>query len=253
MITALQRQLIYFPQRSGEAELIEQAGQIGLIPWRGAQGELIGWTGAEPKPGAQRMVVFHGNAGFAANRVYFQRGFESLDPDPGWKVFLFEYPGFGAREGKPSERVIMAAAAEALDLLYAQQPQSVYLTGESLGSGVACQLAASTPKRVAGLFLVTPFTRLADVASYHYPWLPVRWLLRERYDCAEALSHYRGPVAFLLAGRDEVVPTTLGSALEQGYQGSSALLIDENAGHNSLDYQPGLSWWREVSEFLLEK
>ena len=104
---------------------------------------------------------------------------------------------------------------------------------------------------MAGLLLVTPFTSLADVAAHHYPLLPVRALLSENYDSVEALSHYRGPVAFLLAGRDEIVTTELGRELYERYSGPKWLRVEERAGHNTLPYHPGAGWWGEVSRFLI--
>jgi pimeloyl-ACP methyl ester carboxylesterase len=195
-------------------------------------------------------MVLHGNAGYALHRVYYARGFAALDE--GWQVFLFEYPGYGARDGSPSEEAIKRAALAALQrLLDEDDARPVYLVGESLGSGVAAYLAAEYSAQVAGLLLVTPFTSLVDVAAHHYPVLPVRLFLRERYDNREALARYGGPVAFLLAGRDEIVPTRLGRELYDRYRGPKWLRVDENAGHNSLDFRPGASWWRELSSFLL--
>ena len=115
----------------------------------------------------------------------------------------------------------------------------------------ASYLAANYPEQVAGLLLVTPFTSLVDVAAHHYAFLPVRALLSERYDSLEALSHYRGPAAFLLAGSDEVVPTELGQQLYDSYPGPKRLWVAEGAGHNTLPLQVGAPWWSEVSSFLL--
>ena len=95
--------------------------------------------------------------------------------------------------------------------------------GESLGSSFASRLAAENPQSVSGLFLVTPFTCLADVAASHYPFLPVRWMLRERHDAQEYLKAYPGPVAFLIAGRDEVMKNNLGEKLYGQYPGRKRL------------------------------
>jgi len=241
--------MIYHPTVAEEDELLETAAQLGLAAWRDGNGELIGWRPAGERDGARRMIAFHGNAGFALNRAYFVEGFRALGE--GWDVFLFEYPGYGARPGKPSEQSIKAAATEALELVLRHDERPPYLIGESLGSGVAAHLAAQFPQQVAGLLLVTPFTSLPDVAARHFTWLPVRALLSENYDAREALGHYGGPVAFLLAGEDEVVPVELGRRLHDGYDGPSWLRVIAGAGHNSLPLHPAAGWWGEVSEFLL--
>lgn len=248
MFTTLQRQLIYFPERAGERELLARAAEIGLQPWRSRAGALIGWRSASLQRAERRMLVFHGNAGHALYREYFAAGLAATGAE--WDTYLFEYPGYGARPGEPSEGAIIAAATRALEELLENDAPPLYLTGESLGCGVASTLAASFPEAVRGLLLVTPFTRLADVAAHHYPFLPVRLLLSERYDSVSALARYHGPVAFLLAGRDEVVPTALGRQLHDGYTGPKWLRIQPQAGHNSLDVSPAAPWWREFSEFL---
>ncbi len=248
MFASLQRQLIYFPQVEPEADLLRVAAGAGLQPWRDADNGLIGWQTDNAGAQARRVLVFHGNAGYALHREYYAAGFLAQPGD--WDVFLFEYPGYGARPGSPSEVDIKSAARQALELLLSRDARPVYLVGESLGSGVASYLASQFPEQVAGLLLVTPFTSLTDVASHHYRFLPVGTLLSERYDAEEALSHYRGPVAFLLAGSDEVVPTTLGQTLHDDYPGPKWLRVEPGAGHNSLNLYPRADWWREATKFL---
>ena len=249
MLTALQRQLIYFPSNAQADMLSELASRLGLQAWRDSAGGVIGWKSPGDPNARYRMLVFHGNAGYALNRDYFVKGLRAQGNQ--WDVFLFEYPGYGAREGTPSEVNFKVAATQALEVLLAIDARPVFITGESLGSGVATFLASTFPNEVAGLLLVTPFPSLADVAAHHYPFLPTRILLSERYDSREALSHYSGPVAFLLAGRDEVVTSKLGQQLYDSYSGPKWLHIEEYAGHNTLPYDPGASWWGDVSTFLI--
>lgn len=248
MFSACQRQLIYFPSRASEVELLSQAPRIGLEPWRDAKGQLIGWRSPPKGAGRRRVLVFHGNAGYAQHRRYFAAGLQRLNE--GWDVYLVEYPGYGARPGSPAEGTIKTAAREALDALPEKRPAPVYLIGESLGSGVACHLAAARPDQIAGMLLVTPFTSLGDLAAQHYPPFLTRWLLSERYDCAADLRNYAGPVAFLLAGQDEIVPARLGQRLHDGYRGPKWLRIDSHARHNTVDYAPAAPWWGELSGFL---
>ena len=249
MLTALQRQLIYFPSKAPADVLSELASRMGLQTWRDNAGEAIGWKSPGDPNARYRMLVFHGNAGYALNRDYFVTGLRARGSQ--WDVFLFEYPGYGARKGTPSEVNFKATATQALEALLAIDSRPVFITGESLGSGVASFLASTFPNDVAGLLLVTPFSSLTDVAAHHYPLLPVRILLSERYESREALSHYGGPVAFLLAGRDEVVPSELGQQLYDSYSGPKWLHVEAHAGHNTLPYNPGAPWWGEVSSFLI--
>ncbi len=254
LLALLQRHFIYFPGRADELDLLREAERNGLFQWRDRDNRLIGWRsrlpGESPRPRG-RVVVFHGNAGYALHRIYYIFGFRGVpDGALGWDVYLFEYPGYGARPGPRNEENIAAEARRALQELLLEDPSPAYLAGESLGSSFASRLAAESPDSVAGLFLVTPLTSLADVAARHYPIFPVRRMLRERHDVREYLKSYPGPVAFLVAGRDEVMKGGLGERLYREFRGRKRLWMQPQAGHNTLDLMPDSPWWREVAEFL---
>ena len=249
-----QRGFIYFPAQQPEPLLAGIARALKMEPWRSSSGEIIGWKTLEKADHAETgnvVMVFHGNAGYALDRDYFVECLLGLPDQPIQTVYLFEYPGYGAREGKPSEKAIRAAASEALDQLTRDDSVRVFLIGESLGSGVACYLAGQYPDKVAGLFLATPFTSLGDVARHHHPFMPIRLFLVERYENATALKNYKGPVAVLVAEHDEVVPAKLGVRLHDGYQGPKRLWVDEGTSHNTLMYSPTAPWWQEAWAFLL--
>ena len=91
---------------------------------------------------------------------------------------------------------------------------------------------------------------LEEVAREKFPWLPVGLILRDKFDNVAALSAYRGRVAFVIAGADEVVGAAQGRKLHAGYDGPKRLIVLEGAGHNSVDVRPGAAWFREVAEFL---
>lgn len=254
MLSLLQRHLIYFPIKGREDELLREARRGGMRPWRDRSEQLIGWrssSGDAVVVPENRLVAFHGNAGYALHRSYYVSVFQSMPQGAAtWEIFLFEYPGYGARPGSPSEAKIMTAARAAIEELLRDDPRPVYLLGESLGSSFAARLAAEYPGKISGLLLVTPFTCMADVAASHYRFLPVRLMLSERLEVGQYLKSYPGPVAFLLAGRDEVIPPRLGSSLYESYQGRKRLWEQSGAGHNTLDLSAGAPWWEEVAGFL---
>ncbi len=198
------------------------------------------------------MLILHGNGGHAIMRTYLMDGLGALREGQAWDFYCLEYPGYGSRGGNANQTEIIAAADTAVKELRKDDTRPLYLTGESLGSGVACLLAAKHPRDVRGLFLITPFTSTADVAAGLFPMFPVRLVLQDKYEAAKALKSYSGPVAVLLAGQDENVPTRFGQALFDGYGGSKKLWIQHGAGHNTLDYDPRAAWWGEVSAFLLQ-
>ncbi len=248
-----QRSYLYYPERLPYSAAINEARQRGLQPWMGNDGVLWGWMVGPANPTAQRALVLHGNAGWAGDRVYFADALAARPGGMAWEVFILEYPGYGARPGKPAESAFRKAARDALDHLIAERPDPVVIIGESIGSGVACQLAADRPHRVAGLLLITPFTSLTDVAAHHYPFLPVRLFLRDRYKSAEALRDYGGPVVFVIAERDEVVPARFGRALYEGYAGPKRIYEQADRTHNTLDLDPASPWWNAAMRFILEE
>jgi pimeloyl-ACP methyl ester carboxylesterase len=252
LLGALQRFLIYHPFRESEQVLRARAAEVRGEPWHDPSGAIIGWKSSHAgKPAAaNRLVVFHGNAGYALHRAYYFDGFEGIDGGHTWEVLLFEYPGYGARSGTVSESSFIEAGMHALDSLAAADSRPIFLLGESLGSGLASALASRAPKRVTGIFFVTPFASLGGVASHHYGFLPVRLLLRDKWDNAAALRSFTGPAAFLIASEDEVVTAAQGRLLFEGYAGPKRLWVKVGT-HNTLDFSPDAPWWREVSDFLL--
>jgi hypothetical protein len=254
LVGACQRSLIYHPTRQPEAVMIRDAHAEHCEPWRDAGNAIIGWKSVRKagEPAApNRLLVFSGNAGSALDRSYYVRGFEHYAGGEKWEVYLFEYPGYGARDGRISESSFIAAGEKALQALAAADSRPIYLLGESLGSGLACALAQRQPAQVAGLFLLTPYARLGDVAAQQFRYLPARLMLRDPWDNVTALRAYRGPVAMLIAGQDEVVTAAQGRLLYQGYEGSKHLWTDPDAGHNGIDFSASAPWWHEVSDFLL--
>jgi hypothetical protein len=256
MLVGCQRKMMYFPSNAPEEQLMEEARGKGISAWRNAEGELIGWKASTPEnsnggnDGGNAVVVFHGNAGYALHRDYIIGGFLALAGQKSWTVHVFEYPGYGARPGQPSEQRIKAAAGEAVAGLFNAGYDRLYLVGESLGTGVATHLADRFSQHIDGLLLITPFTSLVDVGRKHYPIFPIGMLLRDRFDNLEPLEGYAGPVAFLIAGADEVVSASLGHNLYQAYSGPKHVWVQEGRGHNTLNYHPRASWWQEVVTFL---
>jgi hypothetical protein len=274
-LSGCQDLFLYHPSTDSEETLLARAAAKGLEPWPQAGEGRMGWYAPPPAgedaaaagradPGAaeapglappgevHRVIVFHGNGGQSVDRDHFVRGFQSDRGQGRWEVYLLEYPGFGSRPGDPSEEALLAAASEAVAHLLAADPaRPVYVVGESLGTGVASQVAAANPEAVPALLLITPFTNVVDVGARTAPRFLVRLVLRDRYDSELALTHYDGRVGVLLAGQDRVVPTDLGRRLYEGYQGPKRLWVQEQAGHNTLDYDPASPFWEELTRFFL--
>jgi alpha-beta hydrolase superfamily lysophospholipase len=201
-----QRQLIYLPDRSDpgppppgvEALTLRTADGLDLVAW---------WFPAEGPPRAT-VLVSPGNAGTRALRVPLAAGLAARGLD----VLLLEYRGFGGNPGAPHEEGLRRDALAAV-AWWAASPDAarpLVLLGESIGTGVAAATAAAladegTPP--AAVVLRSPFPTLADVAAGHYPFLPVRQLLRERYPVVEDLAGVDAPVLVVAGGADTIVPT----------------------------------------------
>ena len=242
-VAIFQRRLIYFPRIIPPGLAEGAAAELGFVPWRNPSGQIIGWKLPARSASAGSVLVVHGNAGCALDRGYIAKPIhDAVNVD----VYVLEYPGYGAREGSPDKRSFLAAAEEAFGLLTNGLPK--YLVSESIGAGVVCYLAKAHSTNVAGLVLFMPYHNLASVAQRKMPFLPAYLLLFDRFNPAECLRDYRGPVKFILAGADEIIPVESGRRLFEGYQGPKTLQIIPGAHHNDVAAQPP-EWWQEVFSF----
>lgn len=244
LVMLVQRRLIYFPTQFAEQVGIEVARKQGFEPWRNAEGNLIGWHLPARSVSAGSVLIVHGNAGSAVDRKYMAgpiHAAASLD------VYILEYPGYGARAGSPTMGSLLDAGEEAFRMLPTNVP--AYLVAESLGTGVAAHLAKLFPDRVSGLTLFVPYNKFTAVAQTQMRWLPAGLLLRDRFNPSEWLKDYRGPIHFVVAADDTIIPARLGKRLHGGYPGPKRLELVPGAGHNDVAAQP-VEWWRETLSFL---
>ncbi|HEX5219374.1 MAG TPA: alpha/beta hydrolase, partial [Verrucomicrobiae bacterium] len=243
LVALFQRRLIYVPARLSPSVAESSATQNGFLPWRNQANELIGWQ--MPANGASTGVVLivHGNAGFAGDRDYLARPIHDAAMVD---VFVLEYPGYGARAGSPSRASFIKAAEEAFALLPAGKPR--YLVAESLGAGVATHLAKAHAPEVAGMALFVPYHSLAWVAQRTMPLLPAGLLLRDRFEPAEDLKSYQGPIKVVVAENDEVIPAEAGRRLFESYDGPKDLKVFAQARHNEVAEQSP-EWWQGVFAF----
>jgi uncharacterized protein len=255
-----QRRLLYFPSREDLASATRRARAFGLEPWTDG-GEVIGWRAGwhgGPSNAPVRVVFLHGNAGAALDRVYAVLTLWGAAPPEGVEVFLAEYPGYGPVPGAPSEPALLAAAVRALEAARRGARGPVILAGESLGAAVAARAAARVPGSVDGLLLVTPLASVPAVARRHYGRIAAS-LVRDTWRADLALPAYGGPVAFVVAGRDEITFADLGTALHDAYPGPKWLWIAPEATHNAVPWRAAPELppepdprWREAIAFLLE-
>ena len=243
VVLIFQRRLIYFPTKIPADRVVQAAAEHGFVPWKNPAGQIIGWKFPATSSPVASILITHGNAGCALDRGYLAGPIHDAAPVD---VYVLEYPGYGSREGSPDKRSFLAAADEAFDLLTNGLPK--YLVSESIGAGVACYLAKAHSTNVAGLVLFMPYHDLASVAQRKMPLLPAYLLLLDRFNPAECLRDYRGPVKIVLAGADEIIPVESGRRLFEGYHGPKTLQIIPGAHHNEVAEQ-STEWWKEVFSF----
>ncbi len=243
-IAVFQDRLLYFPDKAPLTALVTDRLHAWPTPedFRGLVAEPAG-------PVRATAIVFHGNAGHAGHRDFYATALNPL----GLRVILAEYPGYGPRGGELGEEPFVADAEETVALAHRLYGEPLLLIGESIGAAVAAAAAASQRDRTAGLLLITPWDRLENLAGFHYPWLPVKWLLQDRYDSVDHLAGFDRRVVVAVAERDSIVPARFGEALYTALAGSKRLTVMVGAEHNDWPYRVDALWWREAISFLLDE
>ena len=235
MMWSQQRRLIYFPSpgpvpsaglvlENGIDVEFETADAITLDAWY-----------FPARAGATSVLVCNGNAGDRSMRAELAAALNRA----GLSVLLFDYRGYAGNPGSPSEEGLASDARAARAWLAAQPgvaPERIVYFGESLGAAVAVRLAVE--RSPAALVLRSPFTSLADVGAVHYPWLPVRRLLLDRYPSIERITSVHAPLLVIAGDRDEIVPASLSKRLYDAAAEPKRFVLVPGAGHNDPEVVP---------------
>ena len=238
-----QRKLQYHAENKGLTP--EGVGVIGasVETLTTADGEKIILWHAPAKAGMPTILYFHGNAGEMGDRplrfnYYHARGFG---------VAYVSYRGYGGSTGSPSEAGLVADATAAYDWLIAKgvEPSKIALLGESLGSGVAVQLAAK--REVGALALEAPYTSTVEVAAKIYWWLPVHALMKDQFKSIDFIAAVVAPLLVVHGDQDELIPVEFGKRLFAAANQPKELEVVPGFGHDVLFEET--TWAREVEFF----
>jgi fermentation-respiration switch protein FrsA (DUF1100 family) len=225
-----QRALMYFPEKVRTPPAAAGLAEAQEVVLEASDGEkLIAW---HVPPRGQKPVVlyFHGNGGAVAWRA---SRFRALIAD-GTGLLALSYRGYGGSSGSPTEAGLILDGEAAYGFAAARYPATrLALWGESLGSGVAVALAAAHP--VGAMILESPFTSAADVGARHYPFLPVRLLMKDSFHSDRRIANVHAPTLVLHGERDNVVPIALGERLFALIPGPKKFVRLPAGGHNDLD------------------
>ena len=242
-IYLLQRHLLYHPSRTQLSP--EETGLAGVKVVNLAtqpDEKLIAWY-APAQAGKPTILFFHGNAGDIAGRAerfaYYQRA--------GYGVMFLSYRGYGASTGSPSEAGLLSDANAAHGWLVEHDvpASNIVLVGESLGTGVAVQLAAHKP--VGAIALEAPFTSTADVARLSYWWLPVGLLMKDQFKSIDYVKDIRAPLLVMHGTDDRLIPLRMGEQLYAAAREPKEFVAIANGTHGSI-FSEAL-WQREIEFF----
>ena len=230
LLWALQRHLIYLPDSgpaAAAAQVLPGAREVRLETEDGLR--LAAWYLPGAAPDAAGVLIANGNGGHRGLRAPLAR---SLG-EAGLAVLLFDYRGYAGNPGTPSEHGLAQDVRAARTFLLAEAgvpADRLLYFGESLGAAVVAELATEHPP--AGLVLRSPFVDLASVGEVHYPFLPVRALLRDRYPVAERVARVEVPTIVVYGGRDSIVPPEQSRAVADAAAGLHRLVEVPGADHN---------------------
>jgi fermentation-respiration switch protein FrsA (DUF1100 family) len=249
VVWVFQRRLIYLPLDPTVPPAAEVLPLAEEVRFGTADGLSLGawFVPSRVTPARGTVLVLHGNAGNRAARSPLAEALSRR----GFSVLLVDYRGFGGNPGRPTERGLALDARAARDYLLSRDdvdPDRLLYFGESLGAAVALELAVAYPPAL--LALRSPFTSMTEVARLHYPYLPVRWLLADRYPSLTRIEQLDCPVLVIAGTRDQVVPFDQSRALYDAAPVTDRrLTVVEGAGHNDRQLLDGRAMLDPLDRF----
>ena len=244
LVYLFQRKLQYFPDptsvplppdpkyRGIETVNLTTTDGLRLFAWH--------WPGRFPAT----LVIFHGNAGHRGHRLDWIEDLHSL----GYGVFVLDYRGYGGSEGFPTEEGFYRDGEAAVRWLEKQGIRDLVYFGESLGCGVAVEMAKRQPP--LALILQSGFSSALDVARKAYPYLPVRLLMKDRFDSKQKMAKILRPALFIHGEQDSIIPMKLGRALYEAANEPKTWFPIPEADHNDLPWVGGKTYLEGIQGFL---
>jgi fermentation-respiration switch protein FrsA (DUF1100 family) len=232
LLYVFQRDLMYRPDsiKRVPPSYYDMLTDVQEIELKTADGLRVYAWYAPPPEGRPTVLVFHGNGGSLRSQRYRLKYFK----DANMGVMIVAYRGYSGSDGTPSEEGLYTDARAALDWLNAQgiADGHIVLYGESLGSGVATKMA--NERDVAAVVLESPYTSTVDVAAQSFWFVPVRWLMQDRYDSLSRIADVHEPILIMHGEADEVIPQALGRQLFDAANEPKEGFWPKMAGHNSI-------------------
>ncbi len=189
--------------------------------------KLKAWLIENDFKNKKTLVFFHGNAGNLSNRTYKLNQLSKLDLN----IIILAWRGFSGNEGEPSEQNLYNDAKKTIDWLNSRgvKNKNIILYGESLGTGIAVEL--SQTNQFGGIILESPFTSMTNAAKNIYPWLPVKYLLKDKYDSEKKIKNLQIPILIMHGKKDNIVPFKMGKKLYDLANNPKFFYFTENDDH----------------------
>lgn len=218
-----------FPHHFSSSPASAGVPEMQVVTLETADGLILkAWYCPPTQPQFPTIVYFHGNAGNIGLRGPIIKPFL----EEGYGVLLVTYRGYSGNPGEPNEAGLYQDGRAAIGFLQRRHvPEAcIVLYGESIGTGVAVQLA--TEYRVGALILQSPFTSLGDVGQLHYPFFPVKWMIKDYFNSLEKAKQIHSPTLVLYGNRDDTIPTQLSIQLYEALPAPKHLEPLADIGHN---------------------
>jgi fermentation-respiration switch protein FrsA (DUF1100 family) len=254
MLSALERQFVYFPTRVARDAPIPALADARVVEevWLAGEGEAeVHGLYVGGRDAVADLLFLHGNAG----NLYDRLDNVAMLAELGFNVLIIDYPGYGKSGGEPSERSLYEAADRAYRYLLEERgvnPGRLVIFGRSLGAAVAIELATRNP--CGALIAESAFTSAVALGKLHYGWLP-GFLLRgmtQRFDSISKLGRLRAPVLFVHGEADGIVPVEMGRQLYEASPEPKRWYEIAGAGHNDTVMAGGREYFSRLASFVRE-
>ncbi len=204
-----QRNLMYHPNENNyfDDKLLVNIEKVKIRTQDGLN--LLGWYHEKDIIKNKTILFFHGNAGSLENRIHKLNHFQDMKVN----FLIIAWRGFSGNQGKPSETGLYEDGESAIRWLLTKgiDEKNIVIYGESLGTGVATHLSQN--RNFAGIILETPFTSMIDAAKKFYPYIPVSFLLKDKYENKNKIKNIKFPVLVMHGEKDQIVPFDMGKKI----------------------------------------
>ena len=155
------------------------------------------------------ILFLHGNAGNLDNRIYKLNYIGKLNTN----FLIIAWRGYSENSGKPTENGLYEDAESAVKFLISKgiSEKNIILYGESLGTAIAIHISQN--KNFAGIILEAPFTSMVDMGQKYYPFFPVKFLLKDKYESKKKINNINSPILIMHGKRDKIVPFYMGEEI----------------------------------------